>query len=345
MANSEMNSNKDAFYARTALATLLALAFCAVLPSSMAQAKKRKKPNYGTIKIQSNPAGLLMQIDGKPAGQTTTDYTELERLDPGLHRIVVVLPDGQQWSREIDLPAGRIKCVTVNYQPGAPLATLPCPYPVKLSAPAQVSEGDVITYSADVSYKGNTGLIYTWTVSPANAHIISGAGSPTISVDSTGLAGQRIIATLVVDDGSGSSLCRQTVQASTFTPRVPKRDIVGSEFDTCCNCSYDDQKARLDNVAVELQNDPSTTTYLIAYGGRRSTAGEADRLLTRARDYLVTHRRVDASRIVLMNGGFRETDCVEVWIVPRGASPPSPRPTVQAGDVRPAKGQPKQPKE
>src|SRR6267142_2624617 len=153
MANSEMNSNKHAFYARTALATLLALAFCAVLPSSMAQAKKRKKPNYGTIKIQSNPAGLLMQIDGKPAGQTTTEYTELDR------------------------PAGRIKCVTVNYQPGAPLAALPCPYPVKLSAPAQVSEGDVITYAADVSYKGKSELIYTWTVSPASAHIISGAGS------------------------------------------------------------------------------------------------------------------------------------------------------------------------
>src|SRR6266404_3792095 len=132
MANSDMDSNKHAFYARTALATLLALTFCAALPSSMAQAKKRKKPNYGTIKIQSNPAGLLMQIDG------------------------------QQWSREIDLPAGRIKCVTINYQPGAPLAALPCPYPVKLSAPARVSEGDVITYAADVSYKGKSELIYTW---------------------------------------------------------------------------------------------------------------------------------------------------------------------------------------
>jgi hypothetical protein len=329
-------------YARSIFAALLAFAFCVVLPSSAAQAKKRKKPNYGTIKIQSNPANLLMQIDGKPAGETTAEYTAIEHLDPGLHRIVIVMPDGQQWSREIELPAGRIKCVSVRYQPGVQLAASPCPFPVKLSAPVQVSEGEIITYTADVSYSGKTALIYKWTVSPANAHIISGPGTPTIAVDSTGLAGQHITATLVVADGSGSPLCRQTVQASTFTPQVPKRDIVGSEFDTCCNCSYDDQKARLDNVAVELQNDPSTTTYLIAYGGRTSRNGEADRLLTRAREYLVTHRQVDVSRIVLINGGFRETDCVEVWIVPRGATPPRPRPTVQAGDVKPApRSQPK----
>jgi len=87
---------------------------------------------------------------------------------------------------------------------------------------------------------------------------------------------------------------------------------------------------------VELQNDPSTTTYLMAYAGRTSRAGESARLLARARDYLVTHRGVDASRINLINGGFREDDCVEVWVVPRGAVPPQPRPTVQAGDVRPA---------
>ena len=142
----------------------------------------------------------------------------------------------------------------------------------------------------------------------------------------------------MVDDGSGETLCRQTAQASTFIPSPPKRDIVGREFDVCRNCSYDDQKARLDNLAVELQNDPSTTTYVIAYGGRTSAVGQADRLLARARDYLVTQRGIDASRIVLINGGFREEDNVELWLAPQGATPPKPTPTLQAGDVRPASG-------
>jgi len=192
-----------------------------------------------------------------------------------------------------------------------------------------------------VAYTGSSALIYTWTVSPANARILSGAGTPTISVDSTGLAGERITATLVVDDGSGEEACRQTAQASTFVPPTPPRENPSREFDVCCSCSFDDQKARLDNLAVELQNDPSTSTYVIAYGGRTSRIGQADRLGGRARDYLVAQRGIDPSRIIVMNGGFREEDCVELWIVPSGATPPQPTPTVQAGDVRPPRETPR----
>jgi hypothetical protein len=319
-------------YFKFVFLTMLALAVIAV-QTSTAQAKKKAK--YGTIKILTAPAGLPLTVDGKDFGATTNEYRSID-LEPGLHTVAVTLPSGQRWVREIDLPGGRIKCVALNYRPAPPAPKSPCPFPVNISAPSQVSDGEIITYMADNAYSGTTDLIYTWTVSPANARIISGAGTPTITVDSTGLAGQRITATVVVDDGSGDPMCRQTAQASTNVPPPPKRTIVGREFDTCCSCSYDDQKARLDNLAVELQNDPTTTTYIFAYGGRTSQIGQADRLLARARDYLVSQRGVDASRIILVNGGFREEDCTEMWVVPRGATPPQPSPTVQAGDVRPA---------
>ncbi len=336
MSKSKLARNKGLKYGKFAFAALLALTFCVAHSSSTAFARKPKKAKYGTIKILTTPGGFPIAVDGKSYGETTTDYRPID-LDPGLHTLVITLPSGQRWTREIDLPAGRIKCVALNYRPSPPPPPKsPCPFPVNISAPRQVSEGEIITYTAEVAYNGTTGLLYTWTVSPANAHIISGAGTPTIKVDSTGLAGRQITATLVVDDGSGDPICRQTAQASTVIPQTPKREIVGREFDTCCSCSYDDQKARLDNLAVELQNDPSTTTYIMAYGGRTSQVGQADRLLARARDYLVVQRGVDASRMTLINGGFREDDCVEVWIVPRGATPPQPSPTVQAGDVRPA---------
>ena len=161
-----------------------------------------------------------------------------------------------------------------------------------------------------------------------------------MTIDSTSLAGQRVTATVVVDNRSGDGMCRQTAQAVTNVPPPEKRVIVGREFDTCCSCSYDDLKARLDNLAVELQNDPTTTTYVFAYGGRTSVVGQADRLLARARDYLVAQRGIDASRIILVNGGYREEDCVEVWIVPRGATSPQPSPTVQPSEVRPSKPTP-----
>lgn len=309
---------------RFLFAALVVMMWCAATSLDV-YAEKRKKPNYGTIKIQSNPPGLPLELDGKPSGMTTADYTSFERLEPGLHTIVVILPDGQRWTREINLPGGRIKCVTINYRPAPVVAKLPCPYPVQLSAPTQSTEGSVITFAADVAYSGTSALLYTWTVTPAEARIISGAGTPRIEVDSTGLGGQRIMATLLVDDGSGEAGCRQTAQVATFIPQAPRENRVAREFDVCCNCSYDDQKARLDNLAIELQNDPSATAYVIAYGGRGRGSLQADRLLTRAREYLVNMRGIDPSRIVSINGGLRDDDCVEVWIVPQGAQPPTAR--------------------
>lgn len=297
---------------------------------------KTKKAKYGTIKIHSTPGGLPLTVDGTPYGQTTTVDRSID-LEPGLHTLIVFLPDGQRWTREIDLPAGRVKCIVLNYRPG-PLRPpkSPCPFPVNISAPAQVTEGEIITYTSDVNYGGTSGLVYSWTLTPGNARILSGAGTPTITVDSTGIAGERVVAKLVVNDGSSDPTCTQIAEAATIVRAQPKRTLVGREFDTCCSCSFDDQKARLDNLAVELQNDPTTTTYVFGYAGRRSNAGQANKLLTRARDYLVSQRGIDQSRIVIVNGGYREEDCVELWVVPRGAELPRPRPTVQPSEVRPA---------
>jgi hypothetical protein len=317
------------------LALVLLAVPLVLLCSSSSVSAKPKKAKYGTIKILSMPAGLLLTIDGKPHGETTDDYRAID-LEPGTHSVDVKLPNGKHWTRSIDLPAGRVKCVVVNYRPIPPVPTLPCPFPVNISAPQTVIEGEIITYAADVNYAGTNALKYNWVVSPANAKVLSGAGTPTITVDSTGLAGQQITATLVVDDGSGESTCKQASQATTTIPVHEKRVIVGREFDRCCSCSNDDQKARLDNLAVELQNDPSATTYLFAYGGRTSQTGQADRLLARARDYLVSQRGIDSSRIVLVNGGFKEEDCVEAWIVPQGAAVPQASPTVEPNEVKPA---------
>src|ERR1700752_569406 len=318
---------------KIAFVASIAMTFLAANPTSVSQAKD-KRAKYGTIKILSNPGGLALSVDGKAYGETTSDYRAID-LEPGVHNVVVVLPNGKSWVRDIDLPAGRIKCIALNYRPTPPPPISPCPFPVNVSAPSQVNEGEIITYAADATYTGSSALTYTWTVRPSNAHIISGAGTPTITVDSTGISGQRLSVTLVVDDGSGDRNCRQVAQSFTTIPPQEKRTIVGREFDTCYSCTYDDQKARLDNLAVEMQSDPTTTTYLFGYGGRTSPVGQADRLLTRAREYLVTQRGIDASRIVMSNGGYREEDALEVWIVPKGATPPRPTPTLQPSDVRP----------
>lgn len=317
-----------------AFAALLAFSFFAVQPASVSA--KTKKAKYATIKILSTPGNLPIMIDGKPEGVTLTEYRSFD-LEPGLHSVRITLPNGSFWTREIELPAGRVKCVVVNYRPLPPLPKVPCPFPLNISAPKQVTEGEIITYTADVAYSGTNSLRYNWKVTPSSARIISGQGSPTLTVDSTGLGSQRITATLTADDGTSYPECSQTVQAVSAITPLEKKIIVAREFDECNSCSFDDQKARLDNLAVELQNDPSTRAYILAYGGRMSPLGQVEKLMNRSRDYLITQRGIDDSRIVVVNGGFREEDSVELWIVPSGAAPPKPTPTVQAGDVNPGK--------
>ena len=303
---------------------LLATVVFAVQPSANVFAKD-KPAKYGTLRILTNPGGFLLTIDGNAHGETTTVYRAFD-LEPGVHNIAITLPNGQYWTREIEVPAGRVKCVVVNYRPLPPLPKSPCPFPVTVSAPQQATDGEIITYNADVAYSGNSALRYNWKISPSSARIISGAGSPTITVDSTGVGGQRIIVTLTVDDGSSDPTCAQTAQAVSTIAAIEKRVLVAQEFDECNSCTNDDQKARLDNLAVELQNDPSTRAYIIAYGGRKGPVGQVQRLMSRARDYLIAQRGIDASRLSVINGGFRDQDSVELWIVPSGATPPRPTP-------------------
>ena len=320
---------------RFVFSLLLAIALF-VVATSIEFSAKTKKANFGTIKILTNPGGLLLTIDGKVLGETTTEYRAFD-LAPGMHNVSVTLPTGKLWTRDIEVPAGRVKCVTVNYRPLPPLPKSPCPYPVNVSAPKMVNEGEIITFAADVEYGGPSGLRYVWTVNPSSARVISGAGSPTINVDATGLGGQRIIATLAVDNGSADPACRQIAQSVAVVTAPERKVIVAREFDECNNCTFDDQKARLDNLAVELQNDPSTRAYIIAYGGRTSPITQVEMLMKRARDYIIEQRGIDAARIVTINGGFREDDSVELWVVPSGAAPPQAAPTVQAGEVKPKK--------
>src|SRR5882762_3877975 len=98
-------SNRRAYF-KFAFAALLAFTFCMAHPSSTAYAKKRKLAKYGSIKILSTPGGLPIEIDGKSEGLTTSDYRSFDR-DPGLHSVVITLPGGERWTREIDLQAGR----------------------------------------------------------------------------------------------------------------------------------------------------------------------------------------------------------------------------------------------
>ena len=62
---------------RFAFSLLLALTFFAFVASTEASAKP-KRAKYGTIKIMTNPGGLLLTIDGQALGETTKEYRSID---------------------------------------------------------------------------------------------------------------------------------------------------------------------------------------------------------------------------------------------------------------------------
>jgi hypothetical protein len=341
MGDKQMIATHSTTFGRTRFAFLALVALSVLFAQSFyvtARADK-KKPNYGHIKLSvktEDPNGYELLIDGNPSGRTTVSE-RLMKLDSGPHKVEIIFPNGERWTREFVVNGGRIYCIGLAYSERAITIppVLPCPYPVNVSAPATANDGDVITFTADVAYKGNAALNYTWTLSPAGVRIMSGAGTPTIMVDSTGVGRQPITAILVVDDGSGERSCRQTARAITNINAVIIPSPKARVFDQFEPPAFDDVKARLDNLAIELQNAPATQGYVIVYSGRRSRPGQADKLAARAKAYLTKERGIDSSRLVVINGGYRESDYFELWLVPQGAEPPQATPTLQPGDAQP----------
>jgi hypothetical protein len=99
--------------------------------------------------------------------------------------------------------------------------------------------------------------------------------------------------------------------------------IAGRKFDQFPDIARNDEKARLDNFTIGLQNDPSATGYVIIYPGRSDRPGAADKRATRISDYMVNSRGLDARRIVTLVGSQRDELRIELWIRPHGAPAPS----------------------
>jgi hypothetical protein len=106
------------------------------------------------------------------------------------------------------------------------------------------------------------------------------------------------------------------------------------KFDEFDNIHCEDEMARLDSFAIELQNHPGFIGYVIIYGGRVSRRREAKARAARMYYYLVHSRGLDRKRIITVDGGFRETLMGELWIFQPGASVPAPTPTVRVEDVK-----------
>jgi hypothetical protein len=190
-----------------------------------------------------------------------------------------------------------------------------------------VPAGSTALFTVAVSnFNKDSKLSYTWTVSAGT--VLSGQGTPSITVDTTGLDNQTATATVEV-----KGLPDSCPRSSSCTTAIPRR-IIEDRFDEYGDIGFEDEEARLDNFAIDLLNWPQGKGYIVAYGGRRGRRGEARKRAERAKNYLVTVRGIPANQVVIIDGGYRENLSIVLKLRSQDLPPPQPTPTVDPKDVQ-----------
>jgi hypothetical protein len=116
------------------------------------------------------------------------------------------------------------------------------------------------------------------------------------------------------------------------------------KFDEYGDISFSDEKARLDNFAIQVMNSAEMGGYIIAYAGRKARVAEAQMRANRARDYLIKVRKLDPKRIKTIDGGHQEELTVSLYVWPTVGDPPPIYSTVKPSDVEIINEKKKQPR-
>ncbi|HEX8070296.1 MAG TPA: hypothetical protein VF546_10120 [Pyrinomonadaceae bacterium] len=223
---------------------------------------------------------------------------------------------GRSYVAEVTVTTGDARCEAFATIPVAVVECPPlrevCPN-ISIVGPDTVTVGQPITFSAEVN-GGTPGAtpVYNWTVEPGQ--ITSGQGTPTITVSSASLGGRDVRAALTVN-GYGGLNC-----TASFSTPVQTERRRPQQFDELGEVKRDDEKARLDIFASELQANPGAQGYIIIVGGRGNAAQTR---AANAKTYLVTNRALEAGRIVTLVGRPGGETRMQLWLVPAGAEAPT----------------------
>jgi hypothetical protein len=94
------------------------------------------------------------------------------------------------------------------------------------------------------------------------------------------------------------------------------------------------EKARLDNFAIQLQNELAMKGYIVFYSKYRSPVAHAQARATRAKNYLINVRGLEAGRVEIINGGRRMKIALELYLIPQDSPAPIATPPLNPREVR-----------
>lgn len=128
---------------------------------------------------------------------------------------------------------------------------------------------------------------------------------------------------------SSSLPCRAFSQFAFDSKRAHEEEQAARKFDEFAELRGEcDLGARLDNLAIQLQAEPESKGFIIVYSGKYDLPERVSSYRKYMGDYLVNSRGIIAERLVIVDGGYRQTLMTELWIATKGASAPEPTDTI-----------------
>ena len=216
--------------------------------------------------------------------------------------------------------------------------------------PSSVNIGDSSTITASGMSPQNRPLTYSYS---ATSGSVSGSTS-SATLSTAGAAPGSITVTCNVMDDKGNTASGTTtvtvINPAPVAPAVPPAPQASS----LCSINFErdakrpmrvdnEAKACLDDIALALQRSPDAKVALVGNASAKETGGKGRRkpkyAATRAvntKDYLVTEKGIDASRIMVYTGSD-DGQTVTSTLIPAGATSPVANDTVvDENKVKPA---------
>ena len=201
-----------------------------------------------------------------------------------------------------------------------------------VSCPAAVEVNEDIKFIATITGDKFDGLTLKWSISAGK--IIEGQGTPTLVVRRDNEC-QTLTATIEVyglpSGCARSASCTICIDCCWTLPAL--------KFAEYGDVSCEQEQTHLDSFKQQLDNQPGARGYIIFYGGRLydrrlPRRDESEARSIRIRSYAPFREWIESERVVIVNGGFRESWNVELWIVPAGSMGPQMTPTIDADALK-----------
>jgi hypothetical protein len=177
----------------------------------------------------------------------------------------------------------------------------------------------VVQFGTEFYFGTPPNVSYTWTVS--EGEIIAGNGTSQISLDVSRTHKSIIVVKvqahgLPVECDSQASATMHIVEAEPFL------------FQHAVRYNYSSLSAIVQALFISIDETPKAKAYVIAYGDRREGQAGIERALASVRRS-IAFLKIDPDRFVLLNGGYRYENSVDLWVVPEGSKAPPVPPTIR----------------